>query len=107
MESDKQELRQAAGLQERVDDAIKAWAGVLRVDAQPAAPTAPPAKTKTSRKQRSQARHAAERDLPLSVRESSTLDTLRPSCCLKFLTTQELSLQQPGLPHQCLNLVVF
>ena len=75
MNGDKQ-LRQAAGLQERVDDAVKAWAGVLRVDAQPAAPSAPPAKAKTSRKQRSQARHAAEKDLPLSVRKLSSWVTL-------------------------------
>ncbi|KAK9833934.1 hypothetical protein WJX74_010215 [Apatococcus lobatus] len=56
------------GLQERLDEAIKAWAGVLRVDAQPAALGLQPAKTKASRKQRSQARQAAEKELPLSVR---------------------------------------
>ncbi len=66
-------LSQAAGMQELVDDAIKAWAGVLRIDMQPMAgatrAAAASTKQKTSRKQRAQARHAAEKELPLSVSE--------------------------------------
>ena len=70
-------------MQERVDDAIKAWAGILRLDMQPSAATDTATDTvprssagKASRKQRAQARHAAEKELPLAVRKSSMLPAL-------------------------------
>ncbi len=62
-------------MQEMADDAIEAWAGMLHIDLQPmAGAAAQSTKQKASCKQQAQARHAAEKEILLSVSEWLDLD---------------------------------